>query len=126
MREEQLKILKMIEEGTITAEEGNKLLSTIEECKGKIDVEKTGSSAKWLRIKVVSNEKGGKNKVNVNVPIALVETGLKIGKSFDKDLEESMKDIDIQEILELIKSGAEGKIVEVETEEGDTVEVYVE
>lgn len=126
MREEQLKILKMIEEGTITAEEGNKLLFTIEECKGKIDVEKTGSSAKWLRIKVISNEKGGKNKVNVNVPIALVETGLKIGKSFDKDLEESMKDIDIQEILELIKSGAEGKIVEVETEEGDTVEVYVE
>jgi hypothetical protein len=126
MREEQLKILKMIEEGTITAEEGNKLLSTIEECKGKIDVEKKGSRAKWLRIKVISNEKGGKNKVNVNVPIALVETGLKIGKSFDKDLEESMKDIDIEEILELIKSGAEGKIVEVETEEGDTVEVYVE
>lgn len=126
MREEQLKILKMIEEGTITAEEGNKLLSTIEENSEKLDVEKVGTGAKWLRIKVLSNDKGGKSKVNVNVPIALVETGLKIGKSFDKDLEESMKDINIQEILELIKSGAEGKIVEVETDEGDTVEVYVE
>lgn len=125
MREEQLKILKMIEEGTITAEEGNKLLSSIEESGEKLDTEK-GTGPKWLRIKVLSNEKGGKNKVNVNVPIALVETGLKIGKSFDKDLEESMKDINIQEILEMIKNGAEGKIVEVETDEGDTVEVYLE
>jgi len=126
MREEQLKILKMIEEGTISAEEGSKLLSSIEKSSETIGVENKGTGAKWLRIKVLSNEKGGKNKVNVNVPIALVETGLKIGKSFDKDLEESMKDIDIAEILELIKSGAEGKIVEVETDEGDTVEVYVE
>ncbi|SHJ17054.1 intein N-terminal splicing region [Dethiosulfatibacter aminovorans DSM 17477] len=125
MREEQLKILKMIEEGTITAEEGSKLLSSIEESSEKLDTKK-GTEAKWLRIKVLSNKKGEKSKVNVNVPIALVETGLKIGKNFDKDLEESMKDIDIQEILELIKSGAEGKIVEVETDEGDTVEVYVE
>lgn len=126
MREEQIKILKMIEEGTITAEEGNKLLSTIEERSEKLDVENEKTNAKWLRVKVLSNENGGKSKVNVNVPIALVETGLKIGRSFDKDLEESMKDIDIQEILELIRSGAQGKIVEVETEEGDTIEVYVE
>ena len=126
MNDEKLKILKMIEEGKINAEDGSKLLASIEDNKDKLIGSKINDTAKWIRIKVLSSEDGNKTKVNVNIPIAMVETGLKIGKNFNKDLENSMKDIDIQEILKLIKNGAEGKIVEVETDSGETVEIYVE
>jgi hypothetical protein len=126
MNEEKLKILKMIEEGTITADEGSKLLASIDDSKELNIHEGTGEKPKWLRIKVLSNENGKNTKVKVNIPIALVETGLKIGKSFDKNFEESMKGIDIVEVMEMIRNGAEGKIVEVESDTGEIVEVYVE
>ena len=128
MNDEKLKILKMIEDGIITADEGAQLLKAADASPGApAQAKAAGSgSAKWLRIKVLSTENGVKTKVNVNVPVALVETGLKIGKHFDKNIEDSIKDIDLNEILELIKNGAEGKIVEVESDSGDIVEVYVE
>jgi hypothetical protein len=127
MNEEKLKILKMIEDGIITANEGAQLLNAIDDpAEMQTAAKKGGSNAKWLRVKVLGTENGVKTKVNVNVPIALVETGLKIGKHFHKDIEASMQGIDITEILELIKNGAEGKIVEVESDNGDIVEVYVE
>lgn len=126
MNEEKIKILKMIEEGKVTAEDGSKLLSSIEDSKDKISENRINGNAKWIRIKVLDSEKGKQTKVNIKIPISLVETGLKIGKNFNKDLESSMKDIDIQEILRMIKNGAEGKILEVETDNGKTVEIYVE
>lgn len=126
MNDEKIKILKMIEEGKITAEEGSKLLQAIDETKSVIQEPQKTGEGKWLRVKVLSTEDGNKTKVNVNVPIALVKTGLKIGKSLDKNLEESMKGVDIGEILEMIRNGAAGKIVEVESDNGDIVEVYVE
>ncbi len=126
MNDEKLKILKMIEEGTITADEGSRLLASIDDSKDLKINESTGEKPKWLRIKVLSNEQGKNTKVKVNIPIALVETGLKIGKSFDKNFEESMKGIDLGEVMEMIRSGAEGKIVEVESDTGEIVEVYVE
>jgi len=130
MNDEKLKILKMIEDGIITADEGAQLLKAVDEIsqpERQPAAKAIGTSnAKWLRVKVLSTENGIKTKVNVNVPIALVETGLKIGKHFDKNIEESIKDIDLSEILEMIKNGAEGKIVEVESDNGDIVEVYVE
>lgn len=128
MNDEKLKILKMIEDGIITAEEGSQLLNALADSSELPTAAKKSDSgnAKWLRVKVLSTENGVKTKVNVNVPVALVETGLKIGKRFDKNVEDSLKDIDLKEILEMIKNGAEGKIVEVESDNGDIVEVYVE
>lgn len=128
MNDEKLKILKMIEDGIITAEEGSQLLNALADDPNLQTAPKKNASgnAKWLRVKVLSTENGVKTKVNVNVPVALVETGLKIGKRFDKNVEDSLKDVDLNEILEMIKNGAEGKIVEVESDNGDIVEVYVE
>lgn len=126
MNDEKIKILKMIEDGIITASEGAQLLGAIDDASELQTTAKGNSDAKWLRVKVLSTENGVKTKVNVNVPIALVETGLKIGKHFHKDIEASMQGLDITEILEMIKNGAEGKIVEVESDNGDIVEVYVE
>jgi hypothetical protein len=77
---------------------------------------------RWLRIRV-TDQASGKQKVNVNVPMSLVNVGMKIGaKFFPQD-----EDFDLNEIYEAIKSGAEGKIVEVDDDgDGERVEVFVE
>ncbi len=87
---------------------------------------KPKTDAKWLKIRVRTMDDNP--KVNVNIPISLVEVGLKLAKKFDPKLEESGLDqIDLDEIIEAVKNGAEGKLVDVEDEENQTkVQVFVE
>ncbi|ADZ09702.1 hypothetical protein Metbo_1465 [Methanobacterium lacus] len=122
--DERIQILGMVEEGKITAAEGMELLNALEENNAEI-VPKT--EAKWLKVRVKTMDEE-KTKVNVNIPIALVDVGLKLAKNYDPKLKDSGLDkIDIEEIVEAVKNGAEGKIVDVEDEESQTnVQVYVE
>ena len=121
--EERIQILEMVEEGKITASEAMELLNALERNQEDI-VPK--NKAKWLKVRVNTME--DETKVNVNIPIALVDVGLKLAKTYDPKLKESGLDkINIDEILEAVKNGAEGKIVDVEDEENQTrVKVYVE
>jgi hypothetical protein len=122
--EERMQILSMVAEGTITAEEGAKLLAALEpEARRNARPDLTGpSSPRWFRVRVTDLETG-KNKVNVNLPMSLVEVGTRMGARFAPELE----DMDFRDIIDQIKSGAQGKIVEVEDiEDGERVEIYVE
>lgn len=121
---ERLEILKMVEEGKLDTKDAVELLNAIdasydEEIKPKKDV-------KWL--KVLVETENGKPKVNVKVPIAFVDVGLKLAQKFDPKIKDSGLDkINFKEIIEEVKNGAEGKIVDVEDEENHTkVKVYVE
>lgn len=121
LREEKMQVLKMIEEGKINSQDGLELLSALEE---KEDLP-TAKSSKWLRIKVFDPEDN--TKVNVNVPIALLDVGLKFATKVSPELKNSdLSAIDFNEIVEMIKSGAEGKIVDVESGDGERVEIIVE
>lgn len=122
MKEEKLQILKMIEEGKITADEGVELLNAFEETEMS---RKISSSAKWLRVRVYDSNTG-KGKVNVNIPISLIDIGLKISTKYHADLKEQLGGVNLSEIIDAVKNGAEGKLVEVEDENGDRVEVFVE
>jgi hypothetical protein len=120
--EERMKILEMVEEGKLSTSEAMELLDALDE-----DIEitpKTG--AKWLKIRVKTMDDNP--KVNVNIPLSLVDVGLKLAKKFDPKLEKSGLDqIDLDEIIEAVKNGAEGKIVDVEDEENQTrIKIYVE
>jgi len=122
--EERMQILNMVAEGKITAEDGAKLLAALEpERKRETRPAAEGTSApRWFRVRVTDLETG-KNKVNVNLPMSLVDVGTRMGARFAPELE----DMDFKDIIEQIKSGAQGKIVEVEdTEGGERVEIYVE
>lgn len=121
LKEEKMQILKMIEDGKITSKDGLELLGALEE-KEDMPVAKP---SKWLRIKV--HDPDDNTKVNVNIPLALVDVGLKMATKFSPELKNSdIKDIDFNEIAELIKNGAEGKIVDVESGDGERVEIIVE
>ena len=123
--EERMQILKMVADGKISAEDGAKLLAALEPEKRKKEVDTvTGGpgEAKWFRVRVTDMETG-KNKVSVNLPMSLVDVGTRMGARFAPELE----DIDFNAIIEQIKSGTHGKIIEVEDAEGgERVEIYVE
>lgn len=76
-----------------------------------------------LRIVVDSAE----DKVRVNVPVSLLQVALDIGMGMPQiSGNEAMKNVDLGQIMELIKQGAVGQLVEVESSDGDMVHIYVE
>ncbi len=124
--EERMQILKMIEAKQITAEEGAKLLGALGEKSRRDDnvaQPSPATSGKWFRVRV-TDLKSGKRKVNVNIPLGLVDVGLKMGAKFAPA---GVEGLDVNQILAAIRSGGGGKIVDVEDEEdGEHVEVFIE
>lgn len=84
---------------------------------------------KDMILRVVVNSKDG-DKVRVNLPMTLVQVGLQMGMQMPQvtggSAAEAMKSIDIEQIFKLVEQGVIGKLVEVESADGDTVEVFVE
>ena len=79
-----------------------------------------------LRIKVLSNDG---DKVRVNLPMPLVKVALEMGVEIMPQYQQGtdvLKSIDLAKIMELAEQGLIGKLVEVESASGDTVEVVVE
>lgn len=121
LKEEKMQILSMVSEGKISAEEGSKLLEALEE-KSSPQVKK---SPKWLKIRVYDPEDD--DKVNITLPISLLNVGMKIANKFSPEIKEAgLSDDDLKEIFEAIKNGAEGKLVDIDGENGEKVEIIVE
>lgn len=121
-QEERLQILKMVQNGHITADEAAKLLEAIDQINAKDQAEIGGQPPKWFRVRVTDMQ-SGKVKVNVNIPMGLVNVGMRMGAKFAPD----MAGIDVDQMVKAIKEGAHGKIIDVEDQEdGERVEIYVE
>ena len=79
-----------------------------------------------MRIRV--NSADG-DKVKVNLPMSLLkvcmEVGVDIAPNF-VDGVDALRNLDLAKIMDLVERGAIGKLVEVESAEGDIVEVVVE
>ena len=123
LKEERMQILKMIQNGQVSAEEGAKLLAALEGGqKSEMAANAAATQGKFLRVRV-TDMTTGRTKVNVNVPLALVNVGLKMGARFMPDL----NSLDTGEIMQAIRSGMQGKIVDVEdADDGEKGEVYIE
>jgi SHOCT-like domain len=121
--DERMQILKMISQKQITAEEGAGLLEAL---RGARAVSAPGrdepGKARWLRVRV-TDRFSGRTKVNVNLPIGLVDVGLKMGARFAPE----MVGLDISAIQAALKNGVQGRIVAMDDEEDDErVEIFVE
>lgn len=70
------------------------------------------------------------DKVRVNLPMTLVKTAMEIGVDIVPNMGgehgEMLKSIDMEKVVKMVEQGLIGKLVEVESAEGDTVEVVVE
>lgn len=122
--EERLRILRMIQEGKITAEEGARLISALQESRkgGSRSTAPESSSRRWLRIRV-TDVLTGRAKVNVNLPMGLLDAGIKIGAQYAPQLE----GFDVENLVSQVKSGTAGKIIDViDEEDGEHVEIFIE
>ena len=122
--EERMKILKMIEDGKLSAEEGTKLLSALSEKRVPMPPRGLGmpGGPRWLRIRV-TDVRTGRSKASVQIPLALVDAGMKIGAHFAPEVE----GVDMSNVMEALRSGMTGKIIDVtDDEDGEHVEIYVE
>lgn len=124
MNEDELKILKMIENGTITAEEGMKLLEAI----GTSERKKTNTNTKKTpkNVRVVVEGENKSTPVDVKLPLGLFKAGVKIGEKFSPEFQGAMADVDYEAVLQAIDEGATGEVISVTTEDGHLVKIYIE
>ena len=78
-----------------------------------------------MRIRVDSSDG---DKVRVNLPMSLVKVGLEIGMDMSGSVNgmENLKNVDLSKVLEMVEHGLMGKLVEVQSADGDIVEIVVE
>lgn len=138
MDEDKRRIMQMIEDGKITASEGMDLLAALEES-SPVEEGSPALRKRSLRVRV-SSERG--TKANVNIPLSLLKVVSKlwgfamalIPTAAQEELERQGMDltkVNFEELVGLIEQGlSDGKLVDVETEDGKEgftkVEVYVE
>jgi hypothetical protein len=119
--EERMKILKMIEEGKVSAEEGARLLAALASS-NRPTGSLSSSGAKWLRVKV-TEVNTGRSKATVQIPISLMEAGMKIGAHFAPEID----GVKMDDLMNALRSGTLGKIIDVtDDEDGEHVEIFVE
>jgi len=121
--DDKLRILEMIENKTITAAEGAELLKALDKTGDKAILRPKKEAFKMFKIKVLSADG---DKVNVQIPIEFAKVALRNGKGFMKFDQIDDLDLDIEAILEMIDSGMLGKIVDIESADGDIVEIIIE
>jgi len=124
MSQEKLKILEMIQDKIITPSEGAELLKSVDKEPEK-PIRK--QAFRMFRIRILSSDG---DKVNVQIPLEFAKVALRSGGSksimkMDK-LKEMDVDLDFEAILEMIEQGTVGKIVDIESADGDIVEITIE
>ncbi|MBM3314046.1 hypothetical protein FJY70_05600 [candidate division WOR-3 bacterium] len=119
MSDEQDRVLKLLEEKKITAEEAARLLDAVRHG------DEGGRRNRFLKVRVYDRE-SDRARVNVTLPIGLVKWGMNfIPDKAKAKIEE--QEIDMKLISEALEKGITGKIVDVEDDaKGEHVEVWLE
>ena len=80
-----------------------------------------------LRVRLLSAE-GDKIRVNLPMPLVkiAIEMGVDIDPQFTGESGAALKSLDMAKIMEMVEKGLIGKLVEMESADGTTVEVVVE
>jgi hypothetical protein len=121
--EERMEILKMVQSGQISAEEGATLLEALkEEDKPRLGPEPIARTQQPRRLRIRVSDLGtGRHKVNIDLPWNLINVGMHMGARF------APEGIDLEEVIQALRAGTEGKIVDVEdAEDNERVEIFVE
>jgi SHOCT-like domain len=131
LSEERLKILEMLQDGKINAEQAEGLLQALGEDKKE---DRTASreeasffgggtrGKRWFRVRVTDTD-SGKTRVNVRMPLGIMKAGFKMGRRFAPEIE----DLDIEELMSLVDDDVEGQVVDVyDDDDGEHVEVFIE
>ncbi|MCJ7694141.1 MAG: hypothetical protein MUO40_01830 [Anaerolineaceae bacterium] len=132
--QERMRILMMIQEGKISAEEGARLIEALDVTTEKPKVgrgfgmpemplpSKGPSKPRYLRVRITDVD-SNKIRVNVRLPVSLLNSGIRLGAKFAPEIE----GLDTETLNDWLTSGETGQIVDVfDKEDGEHVEVYLE
>lgn len=127
--EERLKVLKMVQEGKITPEMAAELLKALDVSTKKTAPEDAGLGAypgrgggRFFRVRVTDTD-SGRTRVNVRLPLGMVNAGIRMGMRFSPEVE----GLDAAKLAEALASGETGQIMDIyDDEDGEHVEVYIE
>ena len=123
--EERLRVLKMIQNGQITANDGARLLENLREHeRDQVEEERQPASqeqhSRLFHIRV-TDLKTGQQKIDMRIPWGLVNVGVNMGARFAR------KEIKMEEFITAVRAGAMGKIMElVDEDDGELIEIFVE
>ena len=125
MSEEVLRILKMVEEGKLTADKAKELMEAMHQVEVAAPAIKNYDD-KFLRVKVLS---AGGDKVNVQLPVKVIKEVAKVTGKLPIEAK-GMSDIDMEGLMNTIISCLDnemmGEIVNIESAGGDSVKVVIE
>lgn len=129
MNEEVMIILKMVEEGKISADKAKELIDALESTsKNTQAITPKKYEDKFLKVEVLSHEG---DKVNIQLPIKVIKEVLKVtGKLPISKYIEGMDGLDIDELMNTLVSCLDseviGEIVDICSSEGDTIKILVD
>lgn len=109
MDQETQRVLEMLQAGKITPEQAAQLLEALE-TSGAPGAQP--ARRRMLRINV-SDTVTGRVRVNVNLPMSIVDVASRLGMSLGIKHAPELADINFEEIMAALRSGAEGKIVDI-------------
>lgn len=126
--EETLRILKMVEEGTITAEQGAELMAAmnVELPAAQTAIVKNSYDKKMFRV-IVDSVDG--DKVKIQFPVGAIKKILKVTGKLpipEKDLQGVDLTGMMDAISECLEDEIEGDFVNVEAADGTTVRIFVD
>jgi hypothetical protein len=125
---ERMRILEMLEQGKITAQEASELISALDERPrdGRRERGRWGAGEpppdrpRWFRVRV-TDQVTGRARANVTIPIGMVGFGLGFAHRFKMPGHGHIDDI-----LEAVRSGRRGTVFDVSGGEGERVEIIIE
>lgn len=120
--EKRLHVLKMVEEGKISASEAVRLLEESDETAASTGESQVEVGPHWLRIQV-TDMRSGKEKVNLRLPVNLVNAGMKLGARLSSE----GGGVSMAQIADLIQQGFIGQVIDVlDDEEDEHVQIMLE
>ena len=126
--DEKLRILKMVEDGTVTAEQGAELMSAlnVDQPAQQTGLAKNGYDKKMFRI-IVDSTSG--DKVKVQFPVGAIKKILKATGKLpipEKDLQGVDLSSMMDAVSECLDEEIQGDFVNVEASDGTIVRIFVD
>ena len=79
-----------------------------------------------MAIRIIIKSSDG-DSIRLNLPLPIVESAIEIGLDISQvSGNETLKNIDLNKIMEIVKQGVVGKLLEMESADGDIIQIFVE
>lgn len=123
LREERDRVLHMLEEGQITAEQAAELLDALDSEREPV-VERPKPRERVLRVRTTSlGMRAQKSQTLAAIPLQVIKTGLSLGMNLLPQLRSEA----LQDLMRSIEQGVIGRVLDLQDlEKGERLEIFVE